>query len=251
MRRLIGGVAALGLGIALAAPAMGDVVYYTDWTSANVPGGTASGVINVPGSANPVSVGFKAINADGSDGSLYFAQTSGGTNYWQPDAPYISSKVENGPPDADILSLVGGVNQRYVVTLSEPIKDPVMSIVSLGSPSITITYDFDSPFEIVSQGQGYWGGGSSALVKLPDDVLQGTEGHGTIQFQGVFDTFSWTVPKPETWHGFTFGIRTTEALEPGPGPVPVPLPAAAWTALGMLGVLGATKLVRRHQQRVA
>jgi hypothetical protein len=40
------------------------------------------------------------------------------------------------------------------------------------------------------------------------------EGHGTIQFIGTFSTFSWTVPSPETWHGSTFGIRTTQALEP-------------------------------------
>jgi hypothetical protein len=100
------------------------------------------------------------------------------------------------------------------VTLSQPIKDPIMAIVSLGSAAIPITYNFNSPFTIVSQGAGYWGNGP--LTQLPGNILSGAEGHGTIQFIGTFSTFSWTVPTTETWHGFTFGIRTTTALEPNP-----------------------------------
>jgi hypothetical protein len=69
------------------------------------------------------------------------------------------------------------------------------------------------------------------LQQLPGDVLQGEEGHGTIQFIGTFSTFSWTAPTFENWHGFTFGIRTTQAIEPGPGPG-VPEPAT----LALLGV---------------
>jgi hypothetical protein len=72
--------------------------------------------------------------------------------------PYVSAEVENAPPDTDILQLSGGTNETYTVTLSEPIKDPVMAIVSLGQPGTRTTYDFDSPFTIVSQGVGYWGG---------------------------------------------------------------------------------------------
>jgi hypothetical protein len=102
-----------------------------------------------------------------------------------------------------------------------------MAIVSLGQPSVSVRYDFDAPFDIVSQGQGYWGGNANALQELAGDILQGNEGHGTIQFIGTFSTFSWDVPTPENWHGFTFGIRTTERIEPTPGndvPVPATLP---------------------------
>jgi hypothetical protein len=118
------------------------------------------------------------------------------------------------------LQLSGGQNETYTVSLSQPIKDPIMAIVSLGSPGTATTYDFDSPFTIVSQAAGYFGGSSTALVMLANNVLQGTEGSGTIQFIGTFSTFSWTVPTPETWHGFTFGIRTTEALEPNEAGAP-------------------------------
>jgi hypothetical protein len=207
--------------------------YYVDWTSANVAGGTASGTITLPDTST-VTVTFEAINANNTPGSLYFAQTNGGTNYWAANggAPYISTEVDNAPPDSDILALVGGVNQTYRVTLSEPIKDPIMAILSLGQGGVPTTYDFDSPFDIVSQGVGHFGGSASALTELSGDILRGAEGHGTIQFIGTFSTFTWVVPTPETWHGFTFGIRTTEAIEPS---VPEPATLAVF-GLGLAGI---------------
>jgi hypothetical protein len=196
--------------------------YYVDWLSANVSGGTASGTITLP-DLSVVAVGFQAVNPNGSPGSLYgTTQTGCGTDYWSPTTPYTSSQVSNPPPPCDIVSLVGGVQQTYIVTLSEPIKDPIMAVLSLGQPSVFTTYDFDSPFTIVSQGAGYWGGGPTSLVELAGDVLRGNEGHGTIQFEGTFSTFSWVVPTPETWHGFTFGIRTTERIEPTVPAIPEP-----------------------------
>ncbi len=193
--------------------ARGDIFQYVDWTAADPAAGTASGTISLPDSSS-VGVTFEVLNSDGSPGNYFFAQTAGGTNYWNPSAPYISAEVENAPPTPDILALVGGTDQTYKVTLSEPIKDPIMAIVSLGQPNVIVDYDFDSPFTIVSQGIGYWGGGPAALTQLPGDILRGTEGHGTIRFNGTFSSFSWTAPLGETWHGFTYGIRTTEAIEP-------------------------------------
>ncbi len=221
----------------------GATYHYTDWTTANVAGGTASGVITLPDSST-VSVNFEAVYASGAPGSLHFAQTNGGTNYWNPSTPYISSQVDNAPPGTDLLALMGGQNQIYRVTLGAAIKDPIMAIVSLGSPSIPTTYDFDSPFTIVSQGAGYWGGSSTSLSILPGDVLRGAEGHGTIQFIGTFSTFSWVVPTPENWHGFTFGVRTTVALEPPAVPDSAStLPLLALAAGAMLMVR--RRLVRR------
>ena len=120
--------------------------------------------------------------------------------------------MPNRPPGTDILQLVGGVNQTYRVTLSEPILDPIMAVLSLGSSGRPTTYNFDSPFTIVSRGTGFWGGNVNTLQQLPGNVLLGNEGHGTLKFLGTFDTFSWTVPTPETWHGFTFAVRTSASL---------------------------------------
>ncbi len=194
---------------------------YVNWTDADVSNGTASGIIILP-DFSTVTVEFNATNPDGSHGSFNFAQTDGGTNYWIPSDPYISNEVDNAPPDTDILSLVGetGSSQIYTVTLSKPIKDPIMAIVSLGSGSDTATYEFELPFEIVSQGTGYWGGTDTSLVQSGNDLI-GNEGHGTIQFRGTFQTFSWVITNPEYWHGFTYGIRTTEALEPSVTVAPI------------------------------
>ncbi|HXI54607.1 MAG TPA: hypothetical protein VNO55_00995 [Polyangia bacterium] len=215
-RRWRGVVAGLVAALVWVAPGAshGAVYNYVDWMTADVAMGTASGTITLPDNST-VTVTFAAINPDGTAGNLFGAQVDGaGTNYWVPAAPYMSADVENAPPGTDILQLSGGVNQVYKVTLSEPIKDPIMAIVSLGQPGVRCTYDFDSPFTIVSQGPGFWGGTDTSLKQLPDDVLEGFEGHGTIRFIGTFSTFSWTVPTPESWHGFTFAIRTTERIEP-------------------------------------
>lgn len=191
------------------------VYSYVDWTEADVASGSAHGTITLPDEST-VDVTFQAVNADGTPGTLHGAQVTGGSNYWSPSAPYISSEVENPPPTPDILQLAGGLNQTYTVALSEPIRDPMMAIVSLGQASVRCTYEFDVPFTIVSQGSGYWGGTDASLMSLAGNVLEGYEGHGTIQFMGTFDAFSWSVPTPESWHGFTFAIRTTERLEPTP-----------------------------------
>ncbi len=237
LRRLSGLVA---LALAAAGSVAAAPYYYVDWTAANVGLGTASGTITLP-NASTVTVSFAATNQNGSPGTLYGAQINGGINYWNPSTPYTSNQVDNAPPGTDILQLAGGLNQTYTVTLSEAIKDPIMSIVSLGRNGSNTVYDFNAPFTIVSQGAGYWGGGPNALAQGPNDTLIGNEGHGTIQFIGTFSTFSWTVPSPEAWHGFTFGIRTTEAIEPTPDAATTGL-LLAFAAMALAGI-------RRRQAR--
>lgn len=204
----------------LTARASAATYYYVDWTAAEVAKGTASGVITLP-DGSTVQVGFSALKADGTPGTLLGAQVNdAASNYWRPPATWVSAEVQNGPPSTDLLRLAGGDGQTYVVTLSTPIKDPIMAIVSLGAPGVAITYNFDSPFTIESQGTDPWNGPVDGLVALPNNILQGKEGSGTIRFVGTFARFSWTVPKTENWHGFTFGLRTTTQLEPDDAGVP-------------------------------
>lgn len=225
----------LGASYFLLAPgaSLAFIYQYVDWTAADPGAGTASGVITLPDSST-VNATFDVRNPDGSPGSFLFDQsTGGGTNFWLPSSPYISPQVENAPPDSDILALVGGNNSIYRVTLSDPIKDPIMAIVSLGQLGFFVDYDFDTPFSIVSQGAGFWGGTATSLSQEPGDILRGNEGHGTIQFNGTFSVFQWTALTAETWHGFTFGIRTTEAIEPTV-PEPGAMGLAAMVLLGFV-----------------
>lgn len=233
----------VGLFCALLSSASQAAIFqYVNWTTANPAGGTASGVITLPDNST-VNADFEVLNADGSPGNFLFANTNGGTNYWIPSTPYVSAEVENPPPDSDILALVGGMNQTYRVTLSEPIKDPIMAVLSMGQTGVQVDYDFDSPFTIVSQGVGFFGGTPTSLSEQAGDILRGFEGHGTIRFDGTFSTFSWTVPFGESWHGFTYGIRTTEAIEPTvPEPASIVLFTLCVLIVGLRGARNHSRL---------
>ncbi len=194
-------------------PYTSNFYYYVDWTSANPGAGTASGTISLPG-GHSVGVNFRVLNPNGTAGSFMGAQTDCGTAYWTANnsAPYKSASVLNGPPACDLIQLIGGSSSKYEITFSEPVKDPIMPVLSLGAGGTPARYDFDRQFQIVSSGLGYFGNGTFRAD--PGDVLYGAEGHGTIRFIGSFSTFSWQAPYSEIWHGFTLGIRTTVAAEP-------------------------------------
>lgn len=250
--RVVGSIRAalvvLGLSVASSAFATPVHFYYTDWITADPSGGTAHGVITLP-DFSTVSVDFAAINPDGSPGSFTGAVLNGSWAWGNYPATYTSDEVANAPSgnEADLLQLVGGDNQTYTVHLSAAIKDPLMDIVSLGDAGRPIAYDFNSPFTILSQGPAQFGGTDTSLQQSGND-LTGNEGNGAIKFVGTYTDFSWTVPKPEDWHGFTFGIRTTEALEPNPPSIGVPEPSPA--PLFVLGLAGIGIMLTRRRSGV-
>lgn len=167
-------------------------VTYTDWTSATV-GASGSAV----GSIGGIGVTYTGeVSAP--------TQTSGGINYYNPFTPY---DVLIPPPNNDIIALTGGSTlPANKLTFSQAVTDPIMLIVSLGQLGLTVSYDFDAPFDVIDSGAGYWGGGVGSIVEQAGDVLDGTEGHGTIQFKGTFSSISWTASPSEYWHGFTIAL---------------------------------------------
>ncbi|MCA9666952.1 MAG: hypothetical protein KC503_15240 [Myxococcales bacterium] len=177
-------------------PANPVTFYWADWTSATSgASGTASATIQPPSGTIQVSYA----------GEIAGAQTSGGTNYWNPGAPYINVLTQNAPPAADIIRLVGP-STGNTITFNPPVKDLVMAIVSLGNTSNPVTYTFNTPFTLLSFGAGYWGNGT--ITQTSPTSLYGAEGHGAIVFHGTVSQLTWSVNPGENWHGFTVGIPT-------------------------------------------
>lgn len=177
-------------------------VDWVDWQSAT--SASVTGVVN----------GITATYS----GGFSFAQTNGGTDFWNSSATYVSATVPNAPPTSDIiaLSIVGGT-----LSFSQAVTDPIMAIVSLGQGGIGSQWHFDAPFQLISQGPGYWGSGP--LINPSGNILQGNEGHGVIQFKGTFTSISWEITSGESWAGFTVAV-------PAPG-------SAAALAAGLLPAL--------------
>ena len=194
-------IIAAGL-FALSGTACAVPVTWANWTSAN--GTTAAGTIGA------LNIGFT--------GNLNpAAQTAGGTNYWATNPSIFTAPgLDNGPPDSDIIRLIGGAAATGIqtITFSAPVVNPVMAIMSLGQPNFLVSYDFDAPFDVLNFGAGHWGG-PGTLTELPGDILQGEEGHGLIQFLGTFTSISWTIPVAENWHGFQIGVPGSLVPEPG------------------------------------
>ena len=165
-------------------------------------------------------------------GLYSFVQTGAGTNYWtEPNPanqPYTGNAViDNAPTPSEMIAI--DLPATHTITFSQPILNPVMAIVSLGQPSLEVSYAFDTPFNLLSDGQGFWGVDPNG-VNIVGQVLGGQEFHGAIQFSGLISSFSWTSSPNEFWHGITVG--SVEAV-----PLPASLPLFAG-GLGLLGLMG-------------
>jgi hypothetical protein len=207
-------IACLLLG--LIQPAFADQVYWTDWTNVTVSAPGVQGTLNIGSST--VGVTFS--------GAYSFAQTSGGTNYWSPSAPYISAAVDNAPPASDIIGLNAG--GTATITFSESVQDPLLGLVSWNTNIV----DFGVPIQILSFGAGYWGNGTP--INLTGTGFTGSgEVHGVIRLPGSYTSITFTHTS-ENWHGFTVGV----AGLPGP-PSGVPEPATLLLfGAGLVGLAG-------------
>lgn len=193
----------LGFALVLLAsqPASAAIIKWTNWTSAT-PGvaGSADGILS-PGVYAHYS------------GDVTFAQTGLGINYWTEGtpAPYTGNAlISNAPTPREMVAM--SLVSTNTITFSHAVKDPIMAIVSLGQPNKPVTYDFDAPFTVLSEGKGYWGDGYYNLYA--GDILQGYELHGAIQFNGTYSSISWSTAPGEYWHGMTFGIVNSPVPEP-------------------------------------
>ena len=218
----------LAVCVLLGTAASAAPVFWVDWTSAT-PGDPGT----VAGSATGPDFGTVNVTYTGKYVFANLDQT--GANYWEPKKTFADGViVDNKPPLKDIIALAGGsATALHTITFSAPVVNPVMGIVSLGQRRLPTTYNFiDAPFDVIATGPGTFGNGP--LTELDGNILEGREGHGTIQFLGTFSSISWTIPTYEHWHGITVGIPGV--AEPPAAPAPAALLLVGMGA-GLVGYL--------------
>lgn len=152
--------------------------------------------------------------------------------YWGPPQTYTGTLFRNAPPNSDAITIGGGSGQ-YKITFSEPVRDPVLAIASLGltnafrTANITTVMQFSVPFEILSNGPNYYAGGQfNPFVRIGNSLF-GTEASGVIRFRGTFEEIAWTSPLREETQDrtligtymFTVGSAGCTDFELGPNPL--------------------------------
>jgi hypothetical protein len=209
-----------------------DTIAWANWTT-----GTAGN----PGSATGTLAGGLTVT--------YSGQTSGLTTApsWTPTTTFSGGSVGNAPPSTASIALegtpVGAAPIMETITFSSPVVDPVFAIWSLGQPGDTASFDFLSkspePITFISGGPSTEFNGGSITVN--GQTVSGTEGNGVIEFEGTFDTISFTTPNFENFYAFTVGYDQT--LTPS-----VPEPATlSLFGLGLAALPIGRKLLARRR----
>ncbi len=215
MKHIVAGIAAI-----IAAPqAASAAITWTDWTQA---GGNT-----VVGNAGSVGVIYT--------GSYGFAQTSGGTDYWNTSAYSTWDGTIAPPPTSDIIALNGAGSKT--ISFTSAVQDVYLALTSWNGQS-NVTFDKSFTQEGWVRGCGYWGCG--LLTNVTSNSFTSTgESHGILKFAGPITSLTFSDSNDEYWHGIQVGIGAS-------GAVPEP---SAW-ALLILG-FGAVGAALRRRSRAS
>jgi hypothetical protein len=225
---------------ALAQPASADTVYWTDWTSATLgqTTGKANGTITTPGGTITVTYSGEVTSN---------TVTNGTYPSWQPATSYADGTIVPDAPNIDDIIAQNGGSATGVntITFSVPILNPVMSIWSLGDGNDNANYTFtvSEPYTIVAGGPSNEYGGGPLVPNGGSHSVTGSEGNGTLFFNGTYSQITFTNTVYEGWYGFTLGVN---AIAPPvqPGGVPEPITVSLFGA----GLAGAAAMRRRTKK---
>ena len=185
-------------------------VKWIDWTSYNSSTHVVSGTFTTEGGSTITATLSNSVD-------YAFVQLTGGTNYFVPTTPYVSTGVV-APTTSDIIAF--NLAGTRTLTFSSDVSNLYFAYVSLNGNG----YQFDRDFDIISgNGEaGYFGSGTmvkNTVVINGQTYYQlnasgpttgtGSEPHGVIRFKGTFSTLTWTTSVNEYWNGFTLGIKSS------------------------------------------
>lgn len=183
-------------------------VYWTTWTSVALGSpGTASGTLSPPG--GDITVSYSGEVADGSAITGEPSISGIATVTFTPEATYLSATVSHGPPPSGMIGFYNA-NLAETITFSEPVRDPLIAVITLGNFGFptTMTFEGAEP-EVLSSGPGVFDQ-DGTLTASGNDVV-GNEGNGVVQLSGVFSSFTVIVGGAAgDFAALTVGIRGRE-----------------------------------------
>jgi hypothetical protein len=215
--------AAIAIALTFGANPQSANAVVIDWTQWNAPTATGSAGGAITGTA-----GSTAISYTGELLSLSQAPL------WTPTSTWVGNNVSNAPPVSfGAIQLQGGGAVVDTVTFTAPVMNPVFAIWSLGQTGLPASFVFNtSNFSVEASGPNDPYGGTALTVS--GNTVTGLESGGTLQFNGLISSITWTNPQNEFWYGFTVGV---EAAVPEP---------STW-AMMMLGFFGVGFMAYRRK----
>ena len=211
MNRTARGVAWRLALASLATPSISlAAVQFTDWTSANLSGNTASG-----------NLGGVAVSFSGGDLIVAFlAQEMTGFNSALYTPPLDSSDALEFRADSS--------GQSYVVHFGRLVRDPVIHLKSLAS-----TLDFGDATVVKLSGESSLTVSGSTVSGVLDDTPNGHDSNGTIQLLGQFESVPFTATYVGV-DGIDIQIGAVAPVVPGLSPT---LGIVLGAVLGLLGII--------------
>ena len=198
-------------------------VVFTDWLTVDVAANGATGTLD------GVSVSLTGSDLDSGviDGS---------------ETVFASPVFKPQIPASDAIGIRGLTGYAYTLEFSEPVKDPVLHVVSLAS---TLTFPGIAVTKVSGQST-FTVSGSSVTGALDDgSTVPSNDANGTIQLEGTYETVSFSAtPVFSTTVGDGIAIQIgareadrvpTSGIAPAGGRFGVPRPAGPHSGVDIAG----------------